>query len=472
MHARSESSLTRAFARTNPFSRIGLVSLLLGVMILSAPAGSIVRLTSCGAPAGAVVALTSPPAFPGAPSRTETLSTLLEGVPDDGDNFGSFIRGYVEAPQTGYYRFWIASDEDSELWLSTGLNPAARQRIAQNIGPVGPREWTAKPQQQSAPILLQRGKKYYLEVYHKEAAGTDHLAVGWQLPGGQLDRPISALYLAPFPAGPNDPPLITQQPSDTTKMEVETATFFVNVTGAQPINYQWFRNGADIPGAILSSYTTGPLALGDDGTQFSVAMTNAFGDALSVAATLHVTADTTPPSIESVVVLADALCNLTQFRVVYSEPVDPASATNPDLYALNGAVLSAGLITAVPGHPNEVIVTPGFPLECDHAYNLVVSGVQDSHGNSGVLIQAFDSFGLACCHPSYSVDLLPGLNSIANHLDKGGNTVGEVLPAVPDQTSLFKWNVAAQSFILNTYDIGLGWADPSMTLAPGERSEE
>src|ERR1051325_10602056 len=141
MYSRSESTLTRAFAMGNLFSRIGLVCLLLGATILSARAGSIVRLIYDGIPGGAVIDLTSSPLFPGAPSRTETLNTLLEGVSDDGDNFGSFIRGYIEAPQTGYYLFWIASDEDSELWLSMDISPAGRQRIARNTGAVGPREW-------------------------------------------------------------------------------------------------------------------------------------------------------------------------------------------------------------------------------------------------------------------------------------------------------------------------------------------
>ncbi|HEY2952755.1 MAG TPA: immunoglobulin domain-containing protein, partial [Verrucomicrobiae bacterium] len=470
MYSRTKPAVTRAVALRHPFFSSGIVSLLLGLMTLSAPAGSIVRLIYDGIPGNAVSNLTAAPAFPDSPTRTETLTMLLEGVPDDGDNYGSFISGYVEAPLTGSYIFWISSDDASELWLSTDHTAANKKRIARVDAVTGYRAWDITPLQRSANIFLQRGRKYYLEVYHKEGGGGDSISVGWLLPGGTFDRPISGIYLAPFPAGSNDPPVITQQPVDAMKMEVETATFFVNVTGTQPINYQWFRNGAAIPGAILSSYTTGPLVLADDGAIFRVGITNAFGDAMSADATLHVTPDTAAPTIQSVAVLPDAQCNLTQFRVVYSEPVDPGSATNPDRYQLNGATLSGAIVVLVPGHPEQVLVTPTLPLECDHAYTLVVNGVQDMHGNGGmsVISMAFDSLGLACCHPSYSVDLLPGLNSIANHLDKGGNTVAEVLSAVPDGTSLYQWNPAAQSFTMNSFDILGGWTDPSMTLAPGE----
>ena len=41
------------------------------------------------------------------------------------------MRGYIKAPVTGNYIFWIASDDNSELWLSTiNDNPVNKVNIA------------------------------------------------------------------------------------------------------------------------------------------------------------------------------------------------------------------------------------------------------------------------------------------------------------------------------------------------------
>ena len=66
----------------------------------------------------------------------EELSEFFEGSTGNpgADEYGSFMRGYIEAPQTGDYTFWIASDDNSELWLSTDSTVANKQLIA-SVGP-------------------------------------------------------------------------------------------------------------------------------------------------------------------------------------------------------------------------------------------------------------------------------------------------------------------------------------------------
>ncbi|MES2734572.1 MAG: Ig-like domain-containing protein [Bacteroidota bacterium] len=115
------------------------------------------------------------------------------------DNYAARYRGYVCVPTTGNYTFWIASDNDGELWLSTDANPANKKRIAYiQDGFAYINQWTKYASQQSAPIALQAGQKYYIEALHKEDNGGDVLAVGWQLPGGVLERPIPGARLSPF----------------------------------------------------------------------------------------------------------------------------------------------------------------------------------------------------------------------------------------------------------------------------------
>ena len=56
-------------------------------------------------------------------------------------------------------------------------------------------------------------------------------------------------------------PSITVQPASQTVQVGQAATFTVVAAGSVPLSYQWQENGANIPGAISSSYTTA----GDDG---------------------------------------------------------------------------------------------------------------------------------------------------------------------------------------------------------------
>jgi pimeloyl-ACP methyl ester carboxylesterase len=117
-----------------------------------------------------------------------------------GDNYGARIRGYICPPQTGNYSFWIASDDRSELWLSTDDNPSNKRLIAAVNGYTASRQWTKYASQKSAVITLTAATKYYIEALHKEALQSDNLAVGWQLPNGTLERPIPAMRIIPFNA--------------------------------------------------------------------------------------------------------------------------------------------------------------------------------------------------------------------------------------------------------------------------------
>ena len=83
-------------------------------------------------------------------------------------------------------------------------------------------------------------------------------------------------------------PVIVSGPQSITIVEGQTATFAVTATGAAPLTYQWKRNGVDIPGATVPSYTTPALSLGDSGTRYSVSVTNAVGSVTSPEATVTV----------------------------------------------------------------------------------------------------------------------------------------------------------------------------------------
>lgn len=146
---------------------------------------------------------TTVPAIPvNSPPTSTSELTLFEGPSNVGTNYGSRIRGYICPPVTGNYTFWISSNDHSELWLSTDDDPDNKVRIANLTRATNPREWNKFPSQQSEPIALVAGQRYYIEALHKQGIGGDHIAVGWQLPNGNLERPIAGSRLSPYVAEP------------------------------------------------------------------------------------------------------------------------------------------------------------------------------------------------------------------------------------------------------------------------------
>ncbi|MGA3092572.1 MAG: immunoglobulin domain-containing protein [Terriglobales bacterium] len=74
----------------------------------------------------------------------------------------------------------------------------------------------------------------------------------------------------------------------------ETATFSVTALGTAPFTYQWYLNGVAIQGATSSSYTTGPTVSSQNGSVYTVAVSNVAGSLMSSALVLTVN---TPPAI-------------------------------------------------------------------------------------------------------------------------------------------------------------------------------
>lgn len=146
-------------------------------------------------PGSGVSALTKDKRFPDAPTGTE-LRPRFEGPVNGDEHYGSRIRGYIHPPQSGDYTFWLAADDHAELWLSESEDRAKKKRIVKLHRWTPSRRWDAYPEQRSKPIRLEAGKRYYIEALHHEATVDDCLAVGWQLPSGTMDRPVSGKYLS------------------------------------------------------------------------------------------------------------------------------------------------------------------------------------------------------------------------------------------------------------------------------------
>ncbi|MFA6514638.1 MAG: PA14 domain-containing protein, partial [Patescibacteria group bacterium] len=152
--------------------------------------------------------LTSNANYPNNPTSSSQPASF-EAPTNIADNYGTRMYGLIKAPATGSYRFYIASDDYSDLYLSTDANPANKVKIATVAGWTNSREWTKYAGQTSALINLTAGQTYYIEAIHKEGTGGDNLAVGWRVPNSSTTNVVPGSCLGPYipaPAAPGGSP--------------------------------------------------------------------------------------------------------------------------------------------------------------------------------------------------------------------------------------------------------------------------
>ncbi len=188
------------------------------------------------------------------------------------------------------------------------------------------------------------------------------------------------------------PLTISQQPAPVTTNQGVAATFSVAASqGSAHLTYQWQEattnnpTPTNIPNATHASYTTGLLLPGDNGDTFDVQIiVPGLSTNLSNPATL--TVNEAPPTVVSA---GTAIWSQSVIVVIFSEAVNPATATNPNNYSLSpsGSVLSAVMGDA----PNKVVLTTS-PLTPGTAYSLTVQNVMDLFGNT--IVTASSQIGL------------------------------------------------------------------------------
>ncbi|WP_341679255.1 discoidin domain-containing protein [Niveibacterium sp. SC-1] len=89
-------------------------------------------------------------------------------------------------------------------------------------------------------------------------------------------------------------PQIVIQPENQDVTQGQSATFSVTASGAAPLKFQWYKNGALIAGATGFSYTTPATATVGEKSNFSVVVSNTYGNATSANGLMTVFAPAAP----------------------------------------------------------------------------------------------------------------------------------------------------------------------------------
>jgi hypothetical protein len=336
--------------------------------------------------------LTNNARFPNSPDVID-FPTLFETPPGAADNYGVQLVGYVTAPVSGNYHFYMSSDDGGVLYLSTDENPANKRLIAFEAAWANPREWTgnagnpagrnaAAPQNQSRTLFpsgipLVVGQRYFIEGLMKEGTGGDNLAAAWQKPGDPIplngSSPIPGLYLSRYDVPVSIP---ADQPADQVTLEVRSVTFSVTPSGSPPLSYQWYRDGGAIPGATASSYTTPLLTTSDSGSTFYVEVSNPFSTATSRPARLTVDPDNAGP-----VLVSASSVNSTDIGLCFDESLDPTSAANAANYVVNGGAVTVTSATLrYDGKTVQLVL--GSPIT--GSFTVEVSNVLDLTGRNAI----------------------------------------------------------------------------------------
>ena len=134
--------------------------------------------------------------FPNDPDVTEAVTQFAWNGPDT-DDYGGRIHGWLYVPATGDYTFWLNSDNQGELWLSTDDDPSNAVLIARESSYTNPNVW-ATGEEESEPIPLVGGERYYIMALWKEGTGGDHCQVAWQGPGVPTRMVIPGSNLSPY----------------------------------------------------------------------------------------------------------------------------------------------------------------------------------------------------------------------------------------------------------------------------------
>ncbi len=270
----------------------------------------------------------------GSPGYTGYLSsfTSTSGV---ADNYIRRLSGWLLPPSSGFYTFWIASDDGSTLSLGTGATSASKAAIASVSGYTGFQSWDEKTSQKSTTMFLTGGKPYYIEAIQNEGGGGDHVAVAWEGPG-ITRQVITGTALLPAAPGVTISDYAPAAPSISLSSPTNGAIYAIPATIA--ISATVSDNGNNV--TKVQFFDGATLLAEDYAPPYSTALSSStlgshpikaklvYGASTLDSSTATVTVSTTPADSDS-----DG----------FSDTLETALGTNPNSSASQPAAIYSGL---------------------------------------------------------------------------------------------------------------------------------
>ncbi len=131
--------------------------------------------------------------YPDHPNNVKLIDKLE--IRDIKASSGVRLRGFLHPHISGNYRFYLVSDDQAQVWLSSDKNPNNKTLLVEETFYRGIDLWEKCPR--SVEMYLQEGASYYIEVLVKQGFFEGHLQVGWSGPG-LLERPIPGYRLSAY----------------------------------------------------------------------------------------------------------------------------------------------------------------------------------------------------------------------------------------------------------------------------------
>jgi hypothetical protein len=230
-------------------------------------------------------------------ARGNVSAVLVADVGSAGANYGERVNGFFTPAVSGRFVFFVAADDDTDLFVSTDDQPSHKQLVAQETVWSNNRNWitpggasiaSQKRSDQFTPdggvtlpfsggIQLTAGTRYYVEAVHAAGGGgngvsftaltTNDVALGLPLDG---DASTLTNATISFVTTPVTTFTITNQPIAASVFEGDNYTFVVGVLTDSEVNpsYQWKKNGQIITNATAATYVGTVANIADSGSQF------------------------------------------------------------------------------------------------------------------------------------------------------------------------------------------------------------
>lgn len=125
-------------------------------------------------------ALADAPDYPARPAESG-YRRQLDGSADGETDYVQRMRGYLVPKVDNVYTFRVSGDDHCQLWLNPeGSSKFKKRLIAENGGRTIHRDFWKHAGQQSEQFTLKAGKRYYIELLHKQGASLSHASASWQ----------------------------------------------------------------------------------------------------------------------------------------------------------------------------------------------------------------------------------------------------------------------------------------------------